>query len=100
MFELFVCAGIGALLFGVVLGLVIIYLATKYPGDSLGAKFRNLGDVRGLTVQQVVEVAGDPSQSYERGGGERVLAWSAGGYYISLIFRDGLCTGIDEEISV
>lgn len=100
MYEIYVCFGLLALLSGIGLGAIVIYYMTRYSGDSLGGKFKRLGDLRGLTIQQIIDVTGDPSQSYERGGGERVMAWSAGGYYVSLVFRDGLCQGIEDEISV
>lgn len=100
MSEIYVCFGLLALLLGIGLGAVIIYYMTRYPGDSLGAKFKAMGDLRGLTVQDIINIVGDPSQRYDRGGGQVVFAWSAGGYYISLIFQDGKCTGVDEEISI
>jgi hypothetical protein len=69
--------------------------------NSLPARFKRLGDVRGKTKEEIIRVVG-PARSWSLvGDGRELMQWMENtngyAYHISLIFTNGLCDGITHE---
>lgn len=69
----------------IIIGLIIgILTLVKRPSAS---KFNRLGDIRGKTLQEVIDSAGLP-QSYSSPSPGQILAqWIAPGFHVALLFE-------------
>lgn len=69
----------------------------KSPGRSLATKFAELGDLRGKSLDEIVEVVGQPNGISAAESGT-VVQWMLMGYHIVLLFdNDGKCLGVSHE---
>ena len=56
------------------------------PGRQLHARFRSLGDMRGMTRAQIVAVVGNPSSISAAASGNQLLQWITTGCRVALLF--------------
>jgi hypothetical protein len=70
--------------------------------SNLSAKFVSLGNMKGKTYEEIVEVVGPPNSNSVTGG-IRICVWmtkitpGVPTYTISLVFRDGVCERLSEN---
>jgi hypothetical protein len=63
-------------------------------------KFLSLGRLTGKTMKEIVVVAGEPAAYTEWDDETELLEWRANSYYLALVFRDGVCEGVQQEARV
>ena len=63
-------------------------------GQSLATRFVNMGDLRGKTMEQIVEVVGRPQFAATWPDGRLVAEWAHGTYQIALVFKANICEGV------
>lgn len=88
----------------VVAGIVggIKAMSSQSQVNDLNAKFISLGNLKGKTYEEIVEIVGPP-KSNSVAGNTRVCVWmtdiAAGAptYTVSLVFRNGLCESLSEH---
>ncbi len=74
-----------------------LLLAFIYAARSarLHNRFRKLGTLQGLGVDEVVKFAGRPSYRSRLAPRREVLEWRRVGFHIALRFTDGVCDGVE-----
>jgi len=86
------------------LGGLILYgitaSAAKAPGRKLQSKFQRLGVLQGRARSEIEAAVGTPNAISGMPNGRMLCQWRATGYHICLVFTDGTCDGISNEISV
>lgn len=88
---LFLC---GALIYGV------IDFIVKSPGRLLCRRFRKLGNLVGLSFNDIIYACGEPNSISTSVGTDgrpvKVVQWIEKGYHISLVFDENdVCLGIN-----
>jgi hypothetical protein len=74
-----------------------VYHLMKAPGRQLASKFGELGDLRGKSLDEIVQFVGQPNGVSAAESGT-VVQWMLTGYHIVLIFDDdGKCLGVSHE---
>lgn len=72
------------------------YLA-KSPGRALATKFGELGDLRGVALEEIVKFVGPPN-GFSAAESGRSVQWVRMGYHITLVFGDDdKCLGVSHE---
>ncbi|MGN0688121.1 MAG: hypothetical protein ACI4KA_08455 [Oscillospiraceae bacterium] len=80
---------------------LITSAAVKAPGAMLQEKFKNLGVLKGKTLQEIEAACGKPSAISSVANGQILRQWQATGYHIALLFDENdICLGVSSEISV
>jgi hypothetical protein len=86
---------------GALVGLGVISLIVKAPGLGLQKKFEDLGELKGLTFQEIENKVGPPGAISAADGGKTVRQWLMTGFHIALVFdEDNICEGISHQSSV
>jgi hypothetical protein len=81
--------------------LVVVHNGNVDPGAELQNQFVWLGDVIGLSYQEISHIVDRPADEIkEIGDGEKRCRWKKGKYQITLIFKDDKCGGIVSEDTV
>lgn len=77
----------------------IIHAGVRAPGRALAVKFKNAGDLKGRTKEEIITAVGSkPSSVSAQPEGKTLLQWQVSGYHIALRFgADGRCEGITHE---
>ena len=63
-------------------------------GQSLANRFFEMGDLKGKTLEQIVEVVGQPQFMATWPDGRLAVEWAHGTYQIALVFKDNACEGV------
>ena len=71
---------------GGIIGYLIISSLVRTPGVALSKKFVSLGDMKGMTYEQIKSVVGPCSSISDIGNGQKLRQWIATGYHIALVF--------------
>ena len=73
-----------------------ILIALVYAAKSvrLQNRFRQLGTLKGRTLQDILNVAGKPSHRSRINAQREVLEWRRVGFHIALTFTDDVCDGV------
>ena len=84
---------------------VIMNASVRAPGQALSKRFAELGDLRGRTLQEIVNHCGQYNSIFyntdEEGNPINIIEWMATGYLIVLLFDENdICIGISSESSV
>ncbi len=91
------------MLIGIFVAGFVLFAITKavvrVPGASLQNKFHNLGTLKGLHINSIIEAVGPPNSRSVAASGRVVCQWMATGYHIVLIFTDDICDGVTHEFS-
>jgi hypothetical protein len=75
------------ILYAIVIIIGLIIGIVNWLNQPSRGKFEQLGDIRGKSLQQVIESAGLP-QSYSAQGPGKILAqWMAPGIHVALLFE-------------
>ena len=100
-------ADIIGILLGFAIGLLLGYIAAGLitaDGMALAKKFKELGDMRGMTIDDIVSSVGNYDKSSECTITDRnnekgmKYVWAKKGYIIVLLFdADGKCIGVLSE---
>lgn len=100
-------ADIIGIILGFAIGLLFGYFAAGLitaEGLALAKKFKELGDMRGMTIDEIVSAVGDYDKSSECTITDRnnekgmKYVWAKKGYIIVLLFgADGKCIGVLSE---
>ncbi len=82
----------GFLLYGIIRAIILA------PGEVLKQKFRDLGDLRGKSLEEIVAVVGTAQSLSGAADGRTIVQWMSAGYHIALIFdADAKCEGVSHE---
>ena len=68
--------------------------------NRLRNKFHQLGTVAGKTRAEIEKAVGPPSSWSAIGDNRTSCSWNTQKYYVTLIFQDDICEGIQSELSV
>jgi len=90
---------IGILVAGFVL-FVIIMVLVRAPGQSLGARFVRLGQLKGMAKAEIIAAVGPPNSVSAVAGGKTLCQWMATGYHIALLFDGEICEGVTHEFQI
>lgn len=103
----FTNSSIIGILIGFAVGLLLGYVAAGMitaEGSALAQKFRDLGDIKGMTIEEIVSAVGDYDKAAEctitNRNNEKGMkyVWAKRGYIIVLLFgADGKCICILSE---
>ena len=94
-------------LLGAVIGLGIVVAPPMYvvwlyklggKGKAIRAKFQAAGALKGKTVAQINAIGGKPLSMVTQGD-KQVGTWGHVGYNIVLVFRGGVCEGVNKEVT-
>ncbi len=87
----------------IVLGGIVLAALTsavvKAPGQNLNSRFVALGELKGMTKDQIVSSVGPPNSVSGAPEGKTVCQWIATGYHIALLFDGEICEGVTHEFS-
>lgn len=90
-------------LFALAIGLIIfglIMILQKLPAQNLARKFKQLGNMKGMDISDIVAAVG-PYKAKRIIDGGYICVWSVPGYTLSLIFSsDNKVLSIDTELAV
>ena len=75
---------------------VSLLLALVYAAKSirLRNRFKRLAPLPGRGLDQILQLAGQPSHRTRMGPDREVLEWRRAGFHIALEFVDGVCAGV------
>jgi hypothetical protein len=85
-----------------IVGGLVLYLiinqAVRVPGQLLGSRFRTLGDLKGMTIDEIsARVQARPKALSSMPDGT-LAQWMAAGYHIAILFdADGQCVAVTHE---
>ncbi len=71
----------------------------RSEASKLRSKFQSLGELPGLTRQQIINAVGAPNSISAIGEDRTLLQWQRTGYHVALVFRGNVCEGISHEFS-
>jgi hypothetical protein len=75
-----------------------VELVSNLPGIFLRRKVARLGEVSGLTHQEVTSVLGPPTCVTPDGKGKSLYQWIARGYHVVLSFDGDTCERVSHVI--
>ena len=97
-FEMPSGAGPIILIFGAVVCVISIIIWVIFCDTrSLPTRFKELGNVIGMTHDQIIEKVGQPTETATDIDGGLLIAWSTNSYAITLGFVEGKCIGVVSE---
>jgi predicted membrane channel-forming protein YqfA (hemolysin III family) len=78
-------------------GFILPIIIRSSRTQGLSQKFVSLGDMTGLTKQQIIEIVGPPNSSHYLLN-QQILTWQSPGYMITIIFyANDIFQGIQSE---
>jgi len=89
----------GPFVVGFVIYIFMAY-AVRTPARELQRKFVQLGDLKGMTKEQLLKVVGQPSSITHAPDYHEVYQWILPGYHIAIVFKSNICQGISHEAFV
>ena len=83
----------------------LISAGVKAPGQALNKKFVELGNLRGRTLQEIVNHCGQYKSISSSIGADgkpmKIIQWMETSYHIVLLFDENdICLGVSSETSV
>ncbi len=79
---------------------LIIHFVVRMPGYALAKKFKALGNMNGMQLNQLVSKVGKYSAIRNLPDGGKVCVWQATGYMISLVIdKDDIVLKIGSEVA-
>jgi hypothetical protein len=73
---------------------ILIALVYAVKSVRLQNRFRQLGVLKGRTLQEILKFAGEPSHRARMDAHRELLEWRQVGFHIALTFTDGVCDGV------
>lgn len=70
----------------------------KVKSAAIHNAFQQARDLRGKTFEEIVGIGGEPLESYDYPGAKRVAIFGHTHFKVVLVFRNGLCEGVNREI--
>lgn len=99
MYELMIIGGIITGLLFIVM--FILQFIDSFSGVRLQKKFINLGNLKGLHYDYIVDEVGKPNAISNIKNNQIVAQWIANGYHIALIFdKNDVCLGISSQTMI
>lgn len=71
----------------------------KNKSRAIQKSFQEAGNLRGKTFDEIVAIGGQPIHCFDYPDGKRVGIFGHTRYRVVLIFRGGLCEGVNTEIT-
>ncbi len=85
---------------GIGIALLIWYYTKWLPNSLLKERFGKLGNMAGMTKDDIERKVGKPKAYQYFDGGVLQCTWSAGRYAVTLQFdKDGICTNLIAEVN-
>lgn len=87
-------ATVAALIAYALIASILLALIYAIRSARLRNRFRQLGELKGRTLEEVLKFAGQPSHRGRINAQRELLEWRQVGFHIALTFTDGVCDGV------